>query len=137
AALKAQNLRPLVTLNHYTLPLWLHDGKSCHQDPFTCEDAGWLDRDRILEQIALYAGFCAREFGAEIDLWATLNEPVGVVASGFLLPSPTRTNPPGISNPSLAVEALFAMIEGHARMYDAVHAEDVIDADGDGLAAEV
>jgi beta-glucosidase/6-phospho-beta-glucosidase/beta-galactosidase len=29
------------------------------------------------------------------------------------------------------------MIEAHARMYDAVHANDIIDANGDGRAADV
>jgi beta-glucosidase/6-phospho-beta-glucosidase/beta-galactosidase len=137
AALRTHNLTPLVTLNHYTLPLWIHDGKACHQDPFACEDRGWLDRDRMLKEIALYAGFCAREFGGEVDLWATLNEPFAIVLAGYFFPTSDRTNPPGVSEPALAREVVFNLVEGHARMYDAVHAEDSQDADGDGQSAEV
>jgi beta-galactosidase len=36
-----------------------------------------------------------------------------------------------------AKTAATAMIEAHARMYDAIHAFDKVDADGDGKAAEV
>jgi len=64
-----------LTINHYTLPLWIHDGNACHQSLSTCTARGWLDKDRTVREIAKYAGFVAREFGAEVDLWATENEP--------------------------------------------------------------
>ncbi len=124
AAMHAAGLRPMVTLNHYTLPLWIHDGKACHEDLDSCEARGWADPDRIVPAIGLYAGFCAREFGEEVDDWATLNEPFAVVLAGYLMPSEERTNPPGITNFPLAVEVLFTMAEAHLEMYDAVHAND-------------
>jgi len=117
-------LTPMMTLNHYTLPTWLHDAKGCHEDLSTCEDKGWVDHDRILHHIALYAGFCAREFGEEVDLWLTLNEPLAVVLSGYLLPGEDRTNPPGVVNPDAAFAVMLTQIEAHAAMYDAIHAED-------------
>lgn len=128
----AAGLKPVVTLNHYTLPLWLHDGKACHADIDGCEDRGWLEPDRLIPQIALYSAFCAQEFGDRVDMWATLNEPLAVVLSGYLLPSADRTNPPGVSNPAYAIEVLYNQAEGHAAMYDAIKAHDVVDADGDG-----
>ncbi|MCA9696977.1 MAG: glycoside hydrolase family 1 protein [Myxococcales bacterium] len=138
ASARGHGLELLVTLNHYTLPLWIHDGKACHQDLASCVDRGWLDRDRILPAIALYAGFCAREFGAEVDLWATLNEPLAVVVSGYLLASASRTNPPGLNLAvDEAVDVLFNMAEGHIGMYDQIHVEDGVDADGDGVLAMV
>ena len=138
ASAKAHDLDLLVTLNHYTLPLWIHDGKACHFDIDGCTDRGWLDRDRMLPAIALYAGWCAREFGGEVDVWATLNEPLAVVVSGYLLATPARTNPPGLQfAPDEAVSVLFNMAEGHALMYEQVHANDTVDADGDGIAALV
>ena len=136
-SIRENGLTPLVTLNHYSIPLWLHDGKECNQSPDTCTKRGWMDRARMVKEIALYSGFCAREFGAEIDLWATLNEPFAIILAGFLQPSETRTNPPGIIAPGRAVEVAFAMIEAHVKMYDAVHLEDTVDADGNGEAAEV
>src|SRR5581483_360536 len=126
SAMKARGLTPLVTLNHYTLPSWIHDAYGCHVDLDKCTKRGWLDHDTILHEIAKYAGFAAREFGGEVDLWATLNEPfTAVVVAGFLLPSESRTNPPGVMlRIPEAKAAAVAMIEAHARMYDAVKAND-------------
>ncbi len=132
----------LVTLNHYTLPLWIHDGKDCHENdldpPNGCKNRGWVDKDRMLKAIALYSGYCGAEFGAEVDLWGTLNEPFAVVLAGYILPSADRTNPPGlVLHLDAALAVMFNMMEGHARMYDAIHDNDKVDADGDGKAAQV
>lgn len=138
AALRERDLTPLVTLNHYTLPSWIHDAEGCHKDLAACTRRGWLDRDKIVREISKYAGFVAREFGAEVDRWATLNEPFAVVLPGYIAPSPDRTNPPAaLFAMAEARAAMSAMIEAHARMYDAVKAADQQDADGDGRAAEV
>jgi beta-glucosidase/6-phospho-beta-glucosidase/beta-galactosidase len=139
AALKARGMKPLVTLDHYTLPSWIHDAYGCHVAIDTCTNRGWLDHDRILREIAKYAGFVGQEFGGEVDLYATLNEPfTAVVLAGYLFQTPMRTNPPGVSlKIAYAKAAYVAMIEAHARMYDAVKAADTVDADGDGKKAEV
>ncbi|TNF37054.1 MAG: glycoside hydrolase family 1 protein [Deltaproteobacteria bacterium] len=137
-AARDRGLTLLVTLNHYTLPLWIHDGKACHQDLASCEDRGWLDGDRILPAIGLYAGFCAKTFGDQVDLWATVNEPFGMVLAAYIFPSPERTNPPGLAlHVPEGVTAIENLIRGNAAMYDAVHANDTVDADGDGVAAKV
>ncbi|MFT3836594.1 MAG: family 1 glycosylhydrolase [Myxococcaceae bacterium] len=134
AALKARGLKPLVTLNHYTLPKWLHDGVACHNDFAHCANRGWLDHDRILKEIAKYAAFCGREFGGDVDFWVTENEPFAVVLPGFLLPSADRVNPPGVQFQfAAAKQVMLAMEEAHARMYDALKAADTVDADGDGV----
>jgi beta-galactosidase len=133
--MKRLGLEPLVTLNHYTLPLWIHDAKSCHLDLDACTKRGWLDRERITRHIALYAGFCGRKFGDRVDLWATLNEPFATVLAGYVQPSAERSHPPGVQfRLEEALDVLFNQIEGHARMIDALRAEDRVDADGDGKA---
>ncbi len=133
ASLKAHGLTPMVTLNHYTLPTWIHDGVGCHVDLKNCSPKGWVDKDRTVTEIAKYAGFVAQEFGGEIDHWVTLNEPFAVLLPGYLLPSEDRTNPPAVF---LATDeakiVLVALIEAHARMYDALKDGDTEDADGDG-----
>jgi beta-glucosidase/6-phospho-beta-glucosidase/beta-galactosidase len=137
-ALRERNLTPLVTLHHYTQPLWVHDGVGCTLDPDGCKHRGWLDRETILREIAKYAGFAAREFGAEVDLWGTLNEPFAVLLSGHLLPTPMRSNPPAVFLDAEGFTTAYeAMITAHARIYDAVKAGDGIDADGDGDASRV
>lgn len=138
AALAARDLHPMVTVNHYTLPLWIHDGKACHADPDACEADGWVDAARIVPQIARYAGWVAREYGGEVDEWATLNEPLAIPVSGFLAPSADRSNPPGlVQDGARAIATIAAQIEGHAAMADAIRAEDTEDADGDGTATSV
>jgi beta-glucosidase/6-phospho-beta-glucosidase/beta-galactosidase len=139
AALKAHGLTPLVTLDHYTLPSWIHDAEACHADITTCAHRGWVDRDRTITEIAKYAGFAAQEFGGEVDLWATLNEPfTAVVLAGFLFQTAMRTNPPGVFLQTDAAKTAYgAMVEAHARMYDAVKQYDTVDADGDGKPARV
>ncbi len=137
-ALRDRGVTPLVTLHHYTLPVWLHDAAGCHWDLDHCSPRGWLDREVIVHEIAKYAGFVARELGDLVDLWATQNEPFAVVLAGYLRPGPDRTNPPGVSLAFEEVKAVsLAMIEAHARMVDAVRFFDVVDADGDGRASQV
>ncbi len=125
AALAARGLKPMVTVNHYTLPLWIHDGVGCHVDAATCERRGWVDKDRTVKEIAKYAAFLAQEFGEEVDLWVTLNEPFAVILPGYLLPSPERTNPPArLLAYEDAQTVLAGLVEAHARIYDAIHAHD-------------
>lgn len=138
ASLKKRKLTPLVTLNHYTLPRWLHDGVACHQSLASCRDKGWVDEARAVREAAKYAGFVAKELGGDVDLWATENEPFAIVLPGYLQPSKARVNPPGLTlRFTEAKTVMHALISAHARMYDAVKAADTQDADGDGKAAEV
>ncbi len=137
-AMRARGLEPYVTLHHYTLPRWMHDAVGCHLDLDGCSPRGWLDRETIVREIAKYAGFVAAELGDVVDQWITQNEPFAVILGGYLLPSEDRTNPPGVAMAFEEVrQVATAMIEAHARMYDAVWAADVGDADGDGEAAQV
>lgn len=132
--MKARGLTPFVTVNHYTLPLWVHDGNACNQsldDCIAAGKAGWADpnRAKIVDEIAKYAGFVAKEFGGEVDQWATLNEPFSaVVLPGYLIDTPMRSSPPGLSafwaRLDGAKTATTAMIEAHAAMYDAIKAND-------------
>jgi beta-glucosidase/6-phospho-beta-glucosidase/beta-galactosidase len=120
-ALAAAGVAPLVSLNHQSLPLWVHDGVACRADP-DCEAAGWVD-PRTPARIALFAGFCARVFGDRVDLWATLNEPFANTLAGYVQPGEFRVHPPGraFDGPA-AVASIVHQIEAHAQMFDAVHA---------------
>lgn len=123
-AMVAAGLEPMATVNHYSLPLWVHDGKECNADPETCVASGWMDQERIVPLIALFSQFCAREFGDDITWWLTLNEPVAVFLSGFILPNEERTNPPGISDMDKGIAVAQAMAAAHGAMAQAIHAED-------------
>jgi beta-glucosidase/6-phospho-beta-glucosidase/beta-galactosidase len=125
AALRDRGIEPYVTVNHYTLPSWVHDGAWCRADPDGCARDGWVSADRIVPRIALYAGYLGREFGGEVRWWSTLNEPLATVASGYVQPGEDRSAPPGlVLDGARAKAVLHAQILGHAAMYDALHAED-------------
>ena len=124
AAMQERGLTPMATVNHYTLPLWVHDGKVCRDDPTGCEASGWLNEERIIPLITLFSQYLAREFGSDIDLWLTLNEPLAVIIAGYLLPGEDRTNPPGVSDPELALTVAWNMAQAHAQMAEAIRAED-------------
>jgi beta-glucosidase/6-phospho-beta-glucosidase/beta-galactosidase len=120
------------------MPTWVHDGVAMHHDPDGTQANGWVDADRIVPLIALYAGFVGMEFGGEVDLWYTLNEPYATTLSGYFQPGEDRSSPPGLSfDTDRTIAVMLNQIEGHAAMYDAVHEHDTQDADGDGSPAVV
>jgi beta-galactosidase len=139
AAMKQHGLKPFVTIIHYALPSWLHDAVGCHQDLDTCTNKGLVDQDRFISEATKYAGFLGQEFGGEVDDWATHNEPLtAVVIAGYLFQTPDRTQPPAVTlKTTEAKTATVTQIVSHARMYDALHAADTVDADGDGIAVRV
>ena len=137
-AARAEGLTLMLTLNHYTLPLWVHDGKACNKNLSTCKLNGWVDGERMGRLISLYSGWCAKTFGDQVDWWATLNEPFAVVLAGYVLPSKDRTNPPAVYlQVETGIDVAFNMMEAHAKMYDAIKANDTVDATGDGNTSQV
>ncbi len=149
AALRKRGLEPLVTLNHFSLPLWLHDPIEVRDafappyDPLAgpvptgIAHGGWLD-PAIVDEFAKYAAYCAWKFGDQVDLWTTLNEPVVVVVSGFVnAPGVGGNFPPGVFSFAAVLATIPNLVAAHARGYDAIHQWDTADADRDGVAAEV
>jgi beta-glucosidase/6-phospho-beta-glucosidase/beta-galactosidase len=138
AAMQAHGITPLVTVNHYVLPLWVHDGVACHADPDGCTANGWVDGDRMVPLIALFTGWVGREFGGEVDGWVTLNEPLATSLAGYLQPGEDRSAPPVLTlDGARTVAVTIHQVEGHAAMYDALHQWDAEDADGDGVVVDV
>ena len=145
AALRKRRLEPLVTLNHFSLPLWLHDPIEV-RDAFQGVDplagpvpagiahGGWLDPS-IVDEFAKLAAYCAWKFGDQVDFWATLNEPVVVIVSGFVnAPGVGGNFPPGVFSFAAVLATIPNLVTAHARGYDQLHAWDTADADGDGVA---
>lgn len=60
--LKRLGITRMVTLHHYTLPVWL------------AEKDGFANRKNI-SAFVQFSAFIAKELGQEIDLWVTINEP--------------------------------------------------------------
>jgi len=148
AALRARHLEPVVTLNHFSLPLWVHEPLAVRDafaplngfsDPVPpgLTRAGWLDPS-IVGEFAKFAAYAGWKFGDQVDLWCTINEPVVVLVSGFVNIGGVGGNfPPGAFNFAAVLQAIPQLLAAHARAYDALHATDTTDANGDGVAVQV
>jgi beta-glucosidase len=120
ASLKRHGLRPVVTLHHFTNPLWIADR------------GGWEHRDTV-DRFCEFVRFCAREFGGEVDWWCTVNEPEVYAFRGWS----EGVWPPGKHDESAALVVIAHQLEAHGRAYRILHDEDRQDADGDGHPAIV
>ncbi len=145
--LKTRGMTPLVTLSHFSLPLWIHDpiaardtlaGSDPNAVPPTGFAGGWLDATTPIE-FGKYAAYVAWKLGDLVDLWAPLNEPVVVATSGYVnLPGVLSGNfPPGAFSFTGAIATILNQADAQRNAYDAVHQWDTADADGDGTAASV
>jgi beta-glucosidase/6-phospho-beta-glucosidase/beta-galactosidase len=146
--IRAARMVPFVTVNHFTLPLWIHDPIAARdalaatpaQDPPPTGfgPAGWLAADTV-DEFAKYAAYVAWKFGRHVDFWAPINEPLSVAAGGYAnVPGAFAQNfPPGaLSYPGL-IQVVLNLVEGQRVAYDAIKAWDTRDADRDGTAAQV
>ncbi len=120
SSLKRHALTPVVTLHHFTNPLWIADS------------GGWESRTTI-DRFESFVRFCAREYGGEVDWWCTVNEPEVFAFRGWS----EGVWPPAVRDDSRALEVIANQLEAHGRAYRVLHSEDRTDADGDGLAARV
>jgi beta-glucosidase/6-phospho-beta-glucosidase/beta-galactosidase len=127
AKLVAAHITPMVTLSHFALPAWLDDVTQSSQPQ------GW-ELPATSDEFVTFCQRAGARWGASVDYWITLNEPVNVVLGGYIQGS----FPPGVTlDFDRAYAVARAEARAHARCYDALHAADTIDADGDGKAALV
>ena len=120
------HMEPLVTVNHFTLPTWVHDpitARPLIQLGLPAPAAGWLSPTTPVE-FEKYAAYLAWKYGDQVDNWATLNEPF---PGADRVPSHTR------SSPELAARRHPARSrfdvprqrgKGHVAAYDAIHLWD-------------
>ena len=100
------DMEPLVTLHHFTLPLWLADRGGV----LTSGAPGLAYR---------YARVCARALGPRVRWWTTINEPVILATLGYLV----GDWPPGRRSLREAFAALRALVAIHAAMAAALREE--------------
>jgi beta-glucosidase/6-phospho-beta-glucosidase/beta-galactosidase len=140
-AMRAMGIRPLVTLHHFSNPVWIADPRAigCGGGPTDANlcGLGSAGGAQIIEEMAEHAALLAAELGDLVDEWGTLNEPINYLLAGYGIGS----FPPGkVTINDAAGELIPAVrdyIAAHAAMYHAIHAADTVDADGDGIAATV
>ena len=98
-----RNMTPLVTLHHFTDPLWI------------TERGGWENP----ETPALFAAFVRKAVEAlreYCSLWVTINEPLVYIRGGYL----SGEFPPGKHDLGAAFTVCANMVRGHALAYRAI-----------------
>jgi len=140
-ALEAMGIRPLVTVHHFSNPVWIADPRdpTCANGPTDTNMCGFggPGGPQIVEQVGAHAALLAQRFGDLVDEWGTVNEPINYLLAGYGI----GYFPPGKSG-ILSLQTTFGpvvrdYISLHAAIYKAIKANDTVDADGDGIAADV
>ncbi|XP_046643168.1 lactase-phlorizin hydrolase-like [Daphnia pulicaria] len=91
AALKVANIQPMVTLYHWDLPQALEDM------------GGWLNAS-VADWFEEYARLCFTQFGDDVKIWVTLNEPWITAWQGYGL---------GVSAPAKYGPGTYTYQAGH------------------------
>lgn len=139
-ALVAADVKPMLTVHHFSSPIWIDDFRDdvCPEASDT-DLCGWNGprASEVVAEIAEYAGILAARYGDRVDEWVTVNEPVNYMLASHGL----GTFPPGkgllLGSPLNFVATIERYIEAHVAIYEAIKANDTVDADGDGHAALV
>ncbi|GAB4475470.1 MAG: glycoside hydrolase family 1 protein [Anaerolineae bacterium] len=105
-AMRAAGIQPMVTLHHFTNPLWV------------AERGGWLHPDapawfrRYVQRVVGYLSDL-------VDTWCTINEPNVYAARSYF----QGLWPPGVSDMSQYFRVVYHLLEAHVAAYDVLHAE--------------
>lgn len=103
--IKILGLKPMVTLHHFTDPIWIY------------EKGGW-ENDETPAFFVRFVEKIVPVLQDLVDMWITINEPDVYSFSGYM----TGEFPPGKSDPQAAFRVLANLVRGHAMAYHAIHA---------------
>jgi beta-glucosidase len=101
--LNENNIEPMVTLHHFTHPLWFVKKYPWH-------------KDSSVEKFLTYAKLIISSIRG-VRYWITFNEPYVLLLGGYL----EGCMPPGIRDTSLAIKALENILICHAGAYETIH----------------
>lgn len=102
--LRQSSIRPMVTLHHFSQPLWF-------------EDSGGWTRPDAAEIFARYVRFAADALGDLVPDWVTINEPNVYLVMGYVF----GVWPPGERSIRAYLRAAKQMIRAHHRAYAELH----------------
>jgi beta-glucosidase len=97
------HIEPMLTLNHFTHPLWFMKKYPWHEDA-------------SVEKFLIFVEKMVRTFEG-VRYWITFNEPYVLVLAGYF----EGCTPPAIKDASLGVKALTNILKAHGRAYDVIH----------------
>lgn len=105
--LRQRGIEPMVTLHHFSTPLWL------------ARQGGW-SRPAVVERFRRWAARACEYFGDLVNLWCTINEPSVYAALGHLF----GLHAPGAQSLRGYFLVLRNMLKAHAAAYRVIHALD-------------
>jgi beta-glucosidase len=97
-------MTPMVTLHHFTDPLWLVD------------QGGW-ENEETPAHFARFVRHVVPALKEYVNLWITINEPNVFIMTGWV----AGAFPPGKTNLKLAAKVTENVIRGHAAAYRVIH----------------
>lgn len=103
--LQRRGMRPMVTLHHFTNPLWL-------------ERRGGWEKAEVIPYFQRYVRYVVQALGDLCNLWVTINEPLVYVAQGWI----RGIWPPEKTNLFLALRVFRHMLQAHGVAYQTIHA---------------
>lgn len=110
--LHERGMTALVTLHHFTDPLWLSEMGG----PSTGSGRGW-ENEGVVPLFEKFVRKTVEALKEYCTLWCTINEPNVYALSGYL----AGAFPPGKQDNKLAMRVLANMLRGHAAAYRAIH----------------
>lgn len=102
--LRDRNIEPMLTLHHFTNPLWL------------AKMGGW-ENPKVVEYFTRYAKIVAGELGDLVRLWVTINEPAVYAHLSYI----EGIWPPGAASMRGAAVVITNMLRAHGLAYHILH----------------
>lgn len=99
-----RGLEPIVTLHHFTVPVWFAD------------QGGWSASGSV-ERFSRFVKTVAERLGGKVHWWITVNEPTVLVYYGYL----QGIWPPGKRSVGKGNRAIRNLIQAHHRAYGILH----------------
>ena len=94
------NITPVVTLHHFTHPIWF-------------EDIGAFEKKENIDHFIEFSEFVFNGLKDLVPIWCTINEPSVYVSQGYF----NGIFPPGKKNPVLAGRVLENLLYAHTKTY--------------------
>ena len=102
-SLLKHNLKPVITLHHFTNPIWFSD------------KGGWLSSGNI-DKFLKYLRKIVEVLKDRVDTWIVFNEPLVYVYQGFI----AGLWPPGEHSPAKAKKVLANLLEAYCASYEEI-----------------
>ena len=111
--LKDKGFTIILCLNHFDLPLWIHQPVIARDYLLTKGKLGWYDENTVRKFLS-FAKFIRDTYSEYVDLWCTFNEPNILINFSYL----SGIFPPGVTSKIVYQKALLNVISAHNLVYD-------------------